>query len=155
VHDTQPRDPSAIGTDSPRNPADSVASRSAFALLEARVAMVQTIQGFATALTRTPYYECGHADAWALVARSSPIDDLLVALGYCAGYADGARLACAWDSPPWRIADTLSLAAKTFAVAIRAAAPTDLGGRVATYRAELDDLLARERLARETSEVDP
>jgi hypothetical protein len=155
VNDTQPRDPSAIGTDSSNSRTDSVASHNAFAVLEARVAMVQTIQRFATALTRAPYYECGHADAWVLVARSNPIEDLLVALGYCAGYADGARLACAWDSLPWRIADTLSVAAKTFAVAMRAAAPTDLGGCVDTYRAELDELLARERLARETSEVRP
>jgi hypothetical protein len=67
---------------------------------------------------------------------------LLVALGYCAGSADCARIACAWQSRAWRIADTLSVAAKTFAVAVRSLEPTDLDGCVATYRAELRGLLA-------------
>jgi hypothetical protein len=43
--------------------------------------------------------------------------------------------------PAWRIADTLSVAAKTFAVALRTLGPTDLDGCVGTYRAELHGLL--------------
>ena len=107
-----------------------------------QIAMIRSIQGFATELTRTPLYDCGHADAWELVERAGTTEDLLVALGYCAGSADCARIACAWQSRAWRIADPLSVAAKTFAVAVRSLEPTDLDGCVATYRAELRGLLA-------------
>ena len=116
--------------------------------LQAR--MIRSIQGFATELTRAPLYDCGHADAWELVDRSGTTEDLLLALGYCAGYADCARIACTWHSRAWRIADTLSVAAKTFVVAVRTLEPTDLDGCVATYRAELHGLLgvgAREQPA--------
>jgi hypothetical protein len=108
--------------------------------LQAR--MIRSIQGFAIELTRAPLYDCGHADAWELVERAGTNEDLLLARGYCAGYADCARIACAWQSRAWRIADTLSVAAKTFAVALRPLEPTDLHGCVATYRAELHGLLA-------------
>ena len=47
-----------------------------------QVAMIRSIQGFATELTRTPLYDCGHADAWELVERAGTTEDLLVALGY-------------------------------------------------------------------------
>ena len=107
-----------------------------------QVAMIRSIQGFAIELTRAPLYDCGHADAWELVERAGATEELLVALGYCAGYADCARIACAWHSRAWRIADTLSVAAKTFAVAVRTLEPTDLDRCVATYRAELHGLLA-------------
>src|ERR1022692_2366479 len=103
--------------------------------LQAR--MIRSIQGFAIELTRAPLYDCGHADAWELVERAGTTEDLLLALGYCAGYADCARIACAWHSRAWRIADTLSVAAKTFAVAVRPLEPTALDRCVATYRAEL------------------
>ena len=66
--------------------------------------MACIIQEFATELTRAPLYECGHADAWQKVQRADASEDLLLALGYCEGYADCARLACPWDSPAWRIA---------------------------------------------------
>jgi hypothetical protein len=104
--------------------------------------MIRSIHGFAPQLTRAPLYDCGHAGACELVERAGTTDDLLLALGYCAGYADCAPIACAWDSQAWRIADTLSVAAKTFAVAMRALEPTDLDGCVGTYRAELHGLLA-------------
>jgi hypothetical protein len=107
-----------------------------------QAAMIRSIQGFATELTRTRLYDCGHADAWELVERARTPEDLLFALGYCAGYVDCARIACAWDSRAWRIADTLSVAARTFAVAVRTLEPADLDGCVGTYRAELHDLLA-------------
>jgi hypothetical protein len=107
-----------------------------------QAAMIRSIQGFASGLTRAPLYDCGHADAWELVERAGATEELLVALGYCAGYADCARIACAWHSRAWRIADTLSVAAKTFAVAVRTLEPTDLDRCVATYRAELHGLLA-------------
>jgi hypothetical protein len=32
-------------------------------------AMIRSIQGFATELTRAPLYDGGHADAWELVER--------------------------------------------------------------------------------------
>jgi hypothetical protein len=107
-----------------------------------QVAMIRSIQGFATELTRARLYDCGHADAWELVERAGTIEDLLLALGYCAGYADCARIACTWDSRAWRIADTLSVAARTLAVAVRTLEPIDLDGCVGSYRAELHGLLA-------------
>jgi hypothetical protein len=107
-----------------------------------QAAMIRSIQGFATELTLAPLYDCGHADAWELVERGGTTEDLRFALGYCAGYADCARIACAWGSRSPHIADTLSVAAKTFAVAVRSLEPTDLHGCVATYRAELHGLLA-------------
>ena len=106
-----------------------------------QAAMIRSIQRFATELTRTPLYDCGHAVTWELVERAGTTEDLLVALGHCAGYADCARIACAWGSRAWRIADTLSVAAKTFAVAMRTLEPTDLDRCVASYRAELHGLL--------------
>jgi hypothetical protein len=55
-----------------------------------QVAMIRSIQRFATELTRTPLHDCGHAAAWELVERAGTTEHLLVALGYCAGYADCA-----------------------------------------------------------------
>jgi hypothetical protein len=75
-----------------------------------------------------PLYECGHADAWQHVQRGDTIEDLLVALGYCEGYADCARPACPWDSPAWRIADTLATAARTLAYLLRATNAVDADG---------------------------
>jgi hypothetical protein len=108
-------------------------------------AVARIIQDFATELTRTPLYQCGHADAWQHVQRADTIEDLLVALGYCEGYADCARLACPWDSPAWRIADTLATAARTLAHLLRATTCVDADGPVTTYRAELADLLTGQR----------
>jgi hypothetical protein len=105
-----------------------------------QAAVIRSIQGFAIELTRMPLYDCGHADAWELAEPAGTTEDLLFALGYCAGYADCARIACTWHSRAWRIADTLSVAAKTFAVAVRTLEPTDVDGCVATYRAELNGL---------------
>jgi hypothetical protein len=44
--------------------------------------MIRSIQRFATELTRTPHYDCGHADAWELVERAGTTEDLLLALGH-------------------------------------------------------------------------
>ena len=113
--------------------------------------VTRIIQDFATELTRAPLYECGHADAWQHVQRADTIEDLLVALGYCEGYADCARLACPWDSPAWRIADTLATAARTLAHLLRATTCVDADGPVTTYRAELADLLTGQRDPRSTA----
>ena len=113
--------------------------------------VARIIQDFATELTRAPLYECGHADAWQKVQRADAIEDLLLALGYCEGYADCARLACPWDSPAWRIADTLATAARTLAHLLRATISVDLNGPITTYRAELAELLARRRDPRSTA----
>ncbi len=106
-------------------------------------AVARVLVDFATELTRAPLYECGHADAWDQVRRALTTDGLLVALGYCAGYADCARIACPWNSPAWRIADTLSTAARTFAALVRGSIAVDPRAQVATYRAELAHLLER------------
>jgi hypothetical protein len=114
--------------------------------------MVRVIQDFATELTRTPLYECGHADAWQHVQRADTTEDLLAALAYCEGYADCARLACSWDSAAWRIADTLSTAARTLGHLLRATISVDAQGPVTTYRAELAELLVRQRDPRSTTQ---
>jgi hypothetical protein len=114
-------------------------------VIREHTAVARSIQAFAAELTRAPLYDCGHADAWRHVQQADAIEDLLAALGYCEGYADCARLACPWDSPPWRIADTLATAARTLAHLLRAPISVDAGGPVATYRAELAELLARQR----------
>jgi hypothetical protein len=108
-------------------------------------AVPRIIRDFATELTRAPLYDCGHADAWQRVQQADTIEDLLVALGYCEGYADCARLSCPWDSPAWRIADTLSTAARTLAHLLRATVSVDVTGPATTYRAELTELLIRQR----------
>ena len=113
--------------------------------------MARIIQEFATELTRAPLYECGHADAWQKVQRADAIEDLLVALGYCEGYADCARLACPRDSPAWRIAHTLATAARTLAHLLRATISVDVNGPITTYRAELAELLSRRRDPRSTA----
>ena len=113
--------------------------------------VTRIIQDFAAELTRAPLYECGHADAWQHVQRADTIEELLVALGYCEGYADCARLACPWDSPAWRIADTLATAARTLAHLLRATNAVDADGPVTTYRGELADLLVRQRDPRSTA----
>jgi hypothetical protein len=113
--------------------------------------VARIIQEFATELTRAPLYECEHADAWQKVQRADAIEDLLLALGYCEGYADCARLACPWDSPAWRIADTLATAARTLAHLLRATTCVDADGPVTTYRAELADLLTGQRDPRSTA----
>ncbi len=41
-----------------------------------QAAMIRSIQGFATELTRAPLYDCGHADAWELVERAGTTEDL-------------------------------------------------------------------------------
>ena len=110
-----------------------------------RAVMARTIRDFAAALTRTPLYECGHADAWQPIQRAQTIDDLVVALAYCAGYADCARVACAWNSPAWCIGDILGTAARTLAKTLRSPASIDLHGHVATYSAELAEQLARDQ----------
>jgi hypothetical protein len=76
-----------------------------------QAAMIRSIQGFATELTRTPLYDCGHADAWDLVERAGTTEDLLVALGYCAGYADCARIA--WPSRTKQAMERHALALST------------------------------------------
>ena len=72
-------------------------------------------------------------------------------LRYCEGYADCARLACPWDSPAWRIADTLAAAARTLARLLRATISVDVDGPVTTCRAELVELLTRQRDPRSTA----
>jgi hypothetical protein len=52
-------------------------------------AMIRSLQGFATELTRAPLYDCGHADAWELVERAGTTEDLLLALGYPRVMRDG------------------------------------------------------------------
>ena len=108
-----------------------------------RESAIRAVQMFAAELLRTPLYHCGHADSWARVARATAFEELLLALGHCAGYAECARITCPWDSPSWRIADALDNAAKTFAVLLRAPAPIDVRRCITTYRAELLALLAQ------------
>jgi hypothetical protein len=110
-----------------------------------RETAIRAVQMFAAELVRTPLYECGHADGWERVARATTFEELLLGLGYSAGYAGCARVACPWDSPSWRIADALENAAKTFAALLRAPMPIDVSRCVATYRAELLALLALDR----------
>jgi hypothetical protein len=52
-----------------------------------QAAMIRSIQGFATELTRARLYDCGHADAWELVERTGTTEDLTVRARHCAGYA--------------------------------------------------------------------
>jgi len=112
---------------------------------ETREGSIRAVQLFAVELLREPLYRCGHAEAWERVARATMFEELLVALGYSAGYAECARIACPWDSPSWRIADALGNAAKTFAALLRAPTPIDVGRCITTYRAELLALLAADR----------
>jgi hypothetical protein len=102
---------------------------------------VIAIRAFAYAQTRSPLYDCGHADAWSGVARAETVDDLLCALAYCRGYADCARLACEWLSPSWQIASTLAQAAVTFATVLRRTIIVDAERVADTYRRELVEWL--------------
>ncbi len=106
-----------------------------------RQSAIRAVQLFAAEMLRTPLYDCGHADSWARVARATTFEELLLALGHSAGYAECAQIACPWDSPSWRIADALANAAKTFAALLRAPTPIDVGRCITTYRAELLALL--------------
>lgn len=106
---------------------------------------IRAVQLFALELLRIPLYDCGHAEGWERVARASTFEELLLGLGYSAGYAECARIDCPWDSPRWRIADALANAAKTFAALLRAPRPIDIGRCITVYRAELLALLAVDR----------
>ena len=109
-----------------------------------RESAIRAVQLFAAEMLRTPLYHCGHADSWARVARATTFEELLLALGHSAGYAECTRIACPWDSPSWRIADSLDNAAKTFAALLRAPTPIDVRRCITTFRAELLALLAQD-----------
>ena len=106
---------------------------------------IRAVQLFAIELLGMPLYDCGHADGWQRVARATTFEELLLGLGYSAGYAECARIDCPWDSPHWRVADALANAAKTFAALLRAPTPIDISRCVTVYRAELLALLALDR----------
>lgn len=76
-------------------------------------ALIECIRDFARLMTRAPLYDCGHADAWSLVAKSEA-RDMSRALGYVQGYADACRLASDYMTPAWQIAQLLGIASSMF-----------------------------------------
>lgn len=113
--------------------------------------VVRAVRAFAQDMSREPLCHCGYGDAWALVAKADGSEVLLAALGYCAGYADRARIANVFQSPAWQRADIVGLAAKTFLVGLRGTKPVDLDACARVYRAELLALLAHDAGAAEVA----
>jgi hypothetical protein len=101
------------------------------------------IRAFASSLLREPLWHCGHPDAWGRVVQAADREQMITALGYCAGYADASRAATVLGEPLYYAADTLGLAARTFLLAITTEPSIDVRACAATYRAELHDVMRR------------
>jgi hypothetical protein len=118
-----------------------------------RESAIRAVQTFALELLRSPLHHSGHADGWQRVARATTFEELLLGLGYAAGYAACARITSSAGSTTWRIADALDNAAKTFAALLRAHTPIDVTRCVRAYRAELFALLALEARGKDARAV--
>jgi hypothetical protein len=119
-----------------------------------RAASGHDVRVFAVEVTRATLGGAVHPELWGRVARATTIEELVGALGYCAGATECARLTLPANSTPWRVADLLANAAHTFAAVLRAPVPVAVDRCVAAFRAELHTYGASEARASRRSVPD-
>jgi hypothetical protein len=112
-----------------------------------RAASSRDVRVFAAEVTRAALDGAVYPELWGRVARAASIEELVGALGYCAGAAECARRTLPANSTPWRVADLLANAAHTFAAVLRAPVPVAVDRCVAAFRAELHAYVAPHELA--------
>lgn len=111
---------------------------------------LKTIAAFFSEFSREPLYNSGFGDAVNVSGATDPDEATCrTAWAYLHGYADGCRLACEYQTPPWQIAHLMAISCGMFASLQESTADDSARAIrcVDQYRRELADLVARKESA--------